>query len=102
MRCLRSLPAILTVLFLCSRLIAQNPAVLPRIAGPVNDKSMVVLGGNVPNAARAEFDRGAAPASTQLSSVRLVLARSGEQQAALDKYDADLLDNSSPSYHKWL
>ena len=102
MRCLRSLPSILTVLFLCTGLIAQNPAVLPRIAGPVNDKSMVVLGGNVPTAARAEFDQGPALASTQLSNVRLVLARSSEQQAALDKFDVDLLDQSSPNYHQWL
>ena len=34
--------------------------------------------------------------------MRLVLARSSEQQAALDKYDAELQDKSSPNYHKWL
>jgi trimeric autotransporter adhesin len=102
MRCLRSLLAILTALIAGSSLIAQNPAVLPRIAGPVDEKSMVALAGNVSSLARAEFDRGEAPASTQLSHVRLVLARSSEQQAALDKYDAELLDKTSPNYHKWL
>ena len=56
MRCLRSLPAILTVLVLGARLIAQSPAVMPRIAGPVDERSMVVLAGNVPAVAKAEFD----------------------------------------------
>ena len=84
------------------RLIAQSPQITPRIAGPVDERSLVVMTGSVPSIARAEFDRGEAPASTQLSHVRLVLARSAEQQAALDKYDAELQDKSSPNYHKWL
>ena len=102
MRCLRSLLIIFTALFVSSRLIAQSPEVMPRIAGPVDEGSLVVLTGNVPAVARAEFDRGEAPASTQMTHVRLVLARSSQQEAALDKYLAELQDKSSPNYHKWL
>ena len=102
MRCLRSLFAVTSLLLFSSSLIGQSPESTPRIRGPVDENSLVVLKGNVPAPARAEFDRGEAPASTQLSHVRLVLARSAEQQAALDKYDAELQDKSSPNYHKWL
>ena len=58
--------------------------------------------GNVPQRARAEFDQGEAPGSTQMDHMRLVLSRSSEQQAALDAYLAELQDKSSPNYHKWL
>ena len=102
MRCLRSLIPALSVLLFASALFAQSPQVTPRIKGPVEEKALVVVQGNVPSVARAEFDRGQAPASTQLTHVRLVLTRSRRQQAALDKYDADLINKSSPNYHKWL
>ena len=88
MRCLRSVLVTFTALFITSTLIAQSPQITPRIAGPVDERSLVVLNGNVPFVAKAEFDRGEAPASTQLSHVRVVLARSSAQQAALDKYVA--------------
>lgn len=102
MRCLRTLLAIIGVVLFSSILSAQNPENTPRIVGPIDEQSLVVLQGNVSAAARAEFDRGEAPASAKLSHVRLILSRSSAQQAALDKYDANLLDKSSPNYHKWL
>lgn len=103
MRCLRfSLFAVVCVLVFTSQLSAQRAGVAPRITGPVNERSLVALQGNVPGVARAEFDRGEAPAATEMSHVRLVLARSAAQQAALDAYDAELQDKSSPNYHKWL
>jgi subtilase family serine protease len=83
-------------------LLAQNSAVPPRITTDVNELSLATLKGNVPGLARAEFDQGEAAPSTQLTHVRLVLARSTEQQAALDAYLAQLQDKSSPNYHKWL
>jgi hypothetical protein len=77
-------------------------AIAPRINGPVNETSLITLHGNVSAAARAELDQGEAPAATQMSHVRIVLSRSDEQEAALDKYIADLHDKSSPNYQKWL
>src|SRR5215831_19678179 len=95
--------------FLCVvGVLCQVPALLgqstvaPRIRGPVNERSVVTLHGNVPAIAKAEFDLGEAPASTQLSHVRILLSRTAAQQAALDKYMASLQDKSSPNYHKWL
>ncbi len=110
MRPLRSLPfhavanALLfsTALFCNSVLPAQNSAVAPRITANVDETSLTTLKGNVPLRARAQFDQGEAQGSTQLNHVRLVLARSSEQQAALDKYLGELQDKSSPNYHKWL
>ncbi len=103
MRCRRfGLLAAIGVLFAVSRLMAQRAEIAPRIAGPVDENSLITFAGHVPALARAEFDRGEASPSTLMSHVRLVLARSTEQQAALDKYDAELQDKSSPNYHKWL
>ncbi len=103
MRFLRfSLFAAVSVLLLGSTLIGQTPGIAPRVAGPVEERSLVVFSGSVPPVARAEFDQGVAPANTPMSHVRLVLSRTSAQQADLDKYAADLLDKSSPSYHKWL
>jgi hypothetical protein len=81
---------------------AQNPAVAARITTNVDESSLTALRGNVPLLARAQYDQGEASPSTELTHMRLVLARSGEQQAALDKYLAELQDKSSPNYHKWL
>ncbi|HEY1984400.1 MAG TPA: Ig-like domain repeat protein [Terracidiphilus sp.] len=83
-------------------LMAQTSATPPRIHQAVNELALVALKGNVPALARAEFDQGRASASTPLTYMRLVLSRTPEQQAALDKYAAELQDKSSPNYHKWL
>jgi hypothetical protein len=86
----------------CSGLTAQEYTSTARIVGPVNETSLTTLKGNVPRLAHAEYDQGEASASTQLTHMRLVLSRSSEQQAALDKYLVELQDKSSPNYHKWL
>ncbi len=110
MRPLRSLPfhavasaLLFSTALLCNSVLpAQNSAVAPRITANVDETSLTTLKGNVPLRARAQFDQGEAPGSTQLDHVRLVLERSSEQQAALDKYLGELQDKSSPNYHKWL
>jgi subtilase family serine protease len=104
MRCLRFLSflAVLGVLVQPSISTGQSTQAAPRITAPVNESSLVTLTGNVSSRARAEFDLGAASPSTQLSHVRLMLSRTSAQEAALNKYLADLQDKSSPNYHKWL
>ena len=52
--------------------------------------------------ARAEFDRGAAPASLPMEHMMLVLTRSAQQETALETLLAQQQDRSSASYHKWL
>ena len=91
-----------TALLSSSALPAQNSAVAPRIIANVDESTLTMLKGNVPRLARAQYDQGEAPGSTQMTHARLVLQRSSEQQAALDAYLAELQDKSSPNYHKWL
>jgi hypothetical protein len=79
---------------------AQSPRT--RITAPVDDQVRVTLPGSVPALARAEYDLGEAPASTQLASASLVLRRGPEQQAALKRALAEIEDPSSPSYHHWI
>ena len=104
MRRLRFLSQLAAASFLLcsSALTAQNSAVAPRILSPIEESSLTTLTGSVPLLARAQFDQGAAPASTQLTHIRLVLSRSIEQEASLDKFMAEQQDKSSPNYHKWL
>ncbi len=104
MRCLRYLSflAVLGVLVQPSISTGQSTQIAPRITTPVNESSLVTLTGNVSSRARAEFDLGAAAPSTQLSHVRLMLSRTSAQEAALNKYLAELQDKSSPNYRKWL
>ena len=81
---------------------AQNSAISPRINGPVDESSLIALPGNVVPNARPEFDKGGAAPSTELAFIRLVLARSPEQGAALEHFMSQQLDKSSPNYHHWL
>ncbi|MGB6689744.1 MAG: protease pro-enzyme activation domain-containing protein, partial [Terracidiphilus sp.] len=73
-----------------------------RITARIDDSVRVALPGSVPHEAAAEFDQGEAPASATLLHVRLTLERSPEQKAALDRQLDELIDPSSPNYHRWL
>ena len=88
-----------TVTFLPS---SSSGQAISRITQPVDDMQRVVLKGNVHPLARAEFDRGAAPAVLALDRMLLVLKRSPEQEAALTKLLDNQQDNHSPQYRKWL
>jgi hypothetical protein len=81
---------------------AQIPEPTARIAGPINEQSRFVLHGNLSAAVQPQYDRGEASASNELTHMRLVLARSAEQQKSLDQFEQELQDHSSPHYHKWL
>ena len=81
---------------------AQTSRVPPRIAGPVDELSLTTLRGNVPAAAQPQYDRGEAAGTTQLNQIRIVLARSASQQQALDRFEQELQEKSSPNYHRWL
>jgi trimeric autotransporter adhesin len=81
---------------------AAQPQVAARILRPIDETSRVKLSGNVSAAVQPQWDQGEAPASTQLTHIRLVLARSPEQQAALNQFEQELQETSSPNYHRWL
>lgn len=103
---MRRFPLVLCVfsvlVFSSAFIAAQQSSVVPRISAPVDDSVLTTLRGGVPGHARAEFDIGRAPASDTLTSVRLVLSRTPQQEAALEKFMAEQLDPASPNYHKWL
>jgi uncharacterized protein (TIGR03437 family) len=73
-----------------------------RIAGPIDRSKTVVLAGSVSPRARAQFDRGAVPASFPMPSMTLELKPSATQQTSLEQLLANQQNPSSPDFHKWL
>ena len=80
----------------------QGRAPAPRIVSAIDENSLRRLDGNVPHAVSTAIDQGEADSATQLTHIRLVLSRTPAQEAALDRYLAELQDKSSPNFHKWL
>ncbi len=84
------------------RLYAQTAPAPTRITQAVDEAQLTVLKGNTYPLARAEYDRGAAPASLPMNRMLLVLRRSSEQEAALEQLLDQQQDPASPNYHQWL
>ena len=80
----------------------QNAKFPSRITQPVNENNLTTLKGNIHPNARAEFDRGAAPASLPMGRMLLLLQHSPEQESAIKKMLDQQQDKSSPNYHHWL
>ena len=80
----------------------QIIAVQPRITQRIDESKVRILQGNTHPLARAQFDRGAAPASLAMNRMLMVLQRSPEQEAALRQLLDDQQDKSSPNYHQWM
>ena len=72
------------------------------ITQAVDESKMMMLKGNTHPYARAQFDRGAAPASLAMDRMMLVLKRSPAQETTLAAFLAAQVDPTSPSYHHWL
>jgi len=68
----------------------------------INDADRVTLHGNTHALARAEFDRGSAPASMPMKSMIMLLSVRPDAQTQLDQLLAEQQDPKSPNYHKWL
>jgi subtilase family serine protease len=88
--------------FLPARVSGQTSSVPSRISAAVDNTKLTMLRGNTHPLARAEFDRGPAPASLPMDHMLLVLTRSPQQEAALETLMAQQQDRTSPNYHKWL
>jgi subtilase family serine protease len=88
----------------CAPGVAPAPSDFARslITQRVDEAKLTALRGNTHLLARPEFDRGAAPASLPMERMLLVLKRTVEQEAALEKLMDEQLDSASPNYHKWL
>ncbi|HTF61436.1 MAG TPA: protease pro-enzyme activation domain-containing protein, partial [Edaphobacter sp.] len=100
--CFLAQSALIIVLFWGSLSRAQTSQIPERVVGPVDELSLTTLHGNVSAAIQPQYDRGETPGTTRLTHMRIVLARSAEQQAALDRFEQELQERSSPNYHKWL
>lgn len=79
---------------------AQGPAV--RITRAVSAGELQTLPRNVHPMARAEFDRGPAPADLPMDRMLMVLSGSAEQQAELEKLLEAQQNPASPQYRQWL
>jgi subtilase family serine protease len=99
---LKFVPFILLVSLSSPRVFAQATNSQPRIAAAVNDAQTTVLRGNTHPFARAEFDRGVAPATLPMQHMLMVLQRSPAQEAALESFMAEQLDPHSANFHHWL
>jgi len=81
---------------------AQNTKLQPRITQAVDDNNLVTFKGNVHPLARAEYDRGAAPASLPMNRMLLVLQHSPEQETAVNQLLDEQQDKTSANFHHWL
>ena len=68
----------------------------------INDADRVTLHGNTHALARAEFDRGSAPASMPMTNMIMLLSVRPDAETQLNQLLADQQNPQSPNYHKWL
>lgn len=73
-----------------------------RVAGPIDESSLVTLSGNTHPLAQAGLDHGPAPVSMPASRLLLVLTRSTQQEADLQTYLQSVQDANSPNYRKFI
>jgi len=66
------------------------------------DDQLTALEGNTHPLARADFDSGPAPPSLPMERMLLVLKRSWEAGAALNKLLDEQLDPASKNFHNWI
>jgi hypothetical protein len=81
---------------------AQTSAVPARITQAIDETQLVRLRGNVHPLARPEFDHGAVEDWQPMKRMLLLLQRSPEQEAALQKLMEEQQSKDSPNFHKWL
>lgn len=98
----RTLLCVALLSLLCARANSQTATIQARIIQAVDEKNLVVLKGNVHPLARPEFDQGAVSDGELLHRMLLLLQRSSDQEAALQKLLDDQQNKSSPNYHAWL
>jgi Pro-kumamolisin, activation domain/Bacterial Ig-like domain (group 3) len=101
-RFFRILLCVAFVSLLPARSLAQTSPAPTRITQAVDESQLTVLKGNTYFMARAQYDRGPAPASLPMNRMLLVLRRGPEQEAALEQLLDQQQDQSSPNYHQWL
>src|SRR5256885_1877121 len=80
---------------------ARGQAVKPRLVTlAVGGANRGTIGGNVHPFGRAEFGQGAITDTQSVNRIYLLLNRSAEQQAALDKLMREQVDAGSANFHR--
>jgi hypothetical protein len=82
--------------------LAQNLAVRSILAAPGDESARVTLVGNTHPLATVRNDAGPAPDSLSMERMLLLIHRSPEQEALLQKLMNNQQSNGSPLFHKWL
>lgn len=80
----------------------SSPNPQPLITQTIDETELTTLTGNTHPLARPQYDLGTAPATLPMERMLLVLKRSPQQEASLEKMLDDQQDKKSPSYHHWL
>jgi hypothetical protein len=81
---------------------AQTTPVAARVTQAIDETQLVRLRGNVHPLARPEFDRGSVEDWQPMNRMLLLLQRSPEQEAALQKLMEEQQIKDSPNFHKWV
>src|SRR5260370_38394489 len=81
---------------------AQTAPVPARITQAIDETQLQRLKGNVHPLARPEFDQGAVSDATPMSRMLMLLKRSPEQDAALQKLMGEQQSKDSPNFHQCL
>ncbi len=93
--------AVLTAVTLCP--VVHAASIQRQIIGAKIDESRsVTLYGNTRPEVKVATDLGPVDDGMPLEHMLLQLKRAPENQAAFDKYTAELTERTSPNYHKWL
>jgi len=93
---------VLVLLLFSSLAFGQQTAPRARIVDSVDNTRLITLHGNTHPLALPEFDRGAAPDSTPARRMLLLLSRSPQREAALNKLLEEQQTPGSPNYRHWL
>jgi hypothetical protein len=81
---------------------ATEAPVPSRVLTAVDDAKRTTLPGNTHPMARKQFESGRVASSVRMERIMLVLKRSPEQEAALERLLAGQYDPSSPDFHHFL
>ncbi len=100
--------ALLVVVLVPACLLVPAVPALAQLSAPVlvtqavDNSVRTVLSGSLHPLARPEFDQGEAPPDLALQRMLLVLRRSPQQEAALERLIESQQYRNSASYHQWL
>src|SRR2546426_405494 len=95
---LKSILQVFVFILSCTSVWAQTN----RLSGPLDTNRFAGVNGHMHRLAQSQFDQGPVEPSFAMRALTLVLKRSTEQQASLERLLIDQQDPSSPLFHQWL